>query len=645
MGSFNGYRLLNEVGTGGTLSSLFSILSLFTEDVELSWGATPPRSGLDTPGPDVPVMSPTALDEEEEAARMAKFRDRGRHNSDVSQLDGDLGKGLQSPALSPSERGPEASRKRSSSLSTDRGSVTEHGRSPPPADMSNGSSSLPPTKSPSPVEPLSPPLMKRSQSSREAHREDTILPSRKESGSKSHQPSLHQRKATNAGIHQMHGTVARATADTTLAVIPSEAFRKLTRKFPKASGTVVQVVLERFSRVTFMTAHKFLGLMREILRSESSLNELVSYPLPRSFYTGDGMTALRARFQQQSEAEHQRSDSLDASPTVSMKKGDYFNYVPSSPTVRAPSLPSVTPKSATTPAAKLGTFAPLEPITVQGEGGSPEKSGTPQSAMSPSLGARHVEHAARVALTAETSVRHTNTFIRRVSGMRKQVAPGDLAVSPVDVSDKGGAYFRHPSRTPGLSRMETWRGRYAGSSLDVRQYAGEAINSPEDDEQVYELRDAVMLCIAKSIGLAQPPPPAKDASVAPSVSAFSTPNSPMFPPNGSTGATKSPFGNVLDMMTAQTHNESVLGGMLREAVMNRGMDDDASSVSMSVHESGFRDGADIKHILKDLEGKVEILHFAKRDKLVSAGERSPGIYYVIDGFLDVSPGRDPGHFS
>jgi lysophospholipid hydrolase len=49
------------------------------------------------------------------------------------------------------------------------------------------------------------------------------------------------------------GTIARATVDTTLAVIPAEAFRKLTRKFPKASGTVVQVVLERFSRVTFMT--------------------------------------------------------------------------------------------------------------------------------------------------------------------------------------------------------------------------------------------------------------------------------------------------------------------------------------------------------------------------------------------------------
>ncbi|EEB87255.1 hypothetical protein MPER_15473, partial [Moniliophthora perniciosa FA553] len=33
----NGFQLLNEVGSGGTLSSLFTILSLFTEDVKMSW--------------------------------------------------------------------------------------------------------------------------------------------------------------------------------------------------------------------------------------------------------------------------------------------------------------------------------------------------------------------------------------------------------------------------------------------------------------------------------------------------------------------------------------------------------------------------------------------------------------------------------
>jgi lysophospholipid hydrolase len=52
---YNGYQLLNEVATGGTVSSLFTILRLFTEDVKLSWeghgptnqdhsGDTAPRS-------------------------------------------------------------------------------------------------------------------------------------------------------------------------------------------------------------------------------------------------------------------------------------------------------------------------------------------------------------------------------------------------------------------------------------------------------------------------------------------------------------------------------------------------------------------------------------------------------------------------
>ena len=38
----------------------------------------------------------------------------------------------------------------------------------------------------------------------------------------------------------LQGTVARATVDTTLAVIPAEAFARVTKKFPKASAHIVQ---------------------------------------------------------------------------------------------------------------------------------------------------------------------------------------------------------------------------------------------------------------------------------------------------------------------------------------------------------------------------------------------------------------------
>ena len=33
----NGYQLTKEVRSGGTLSSLFSFLSLFTDEIKLSW--------------------------------------------------------------------------------------------------------------------------------------------------------------------------------------------------------------------------------------------------------------------------------------------------------------------------------------------------------------------------------------------------------------------------------------------------------------------------------------------------------------------------------------------------------------------------------------------------------------------------------
>jgi lysophospholipid hydrolase len=162
--------------------------------------------------------------------------------------------------------------------------------------------------------------------------------------------------------------------------------------------------------------------------------------------------------------------------------------------------------------------------------------------------------------------------------------------------------------------------------------------TPDALEDEFELREAVLMCIAKSIGLAQPTESNVDSfgrpSATASVSALSTPNSPMFPPNGRSA--RSPFGNVLDMMNASSHNDGIIGGMLREAVMNAQMDDEISSISASMQESqGFGAGGE-RNVLKDLEGNVEILYFKKGSVLVKEGERSPGIYYVIDGFLEVS---------
>lgn len=169
----NGYQLLNEVGSGGTLSSLFTILSLFTENVQMSWQDEYPGDSDDS----------SAFDED-----MPSIRRRTRRaDSDVSQLD-----------LSNTKFAGRHTPRRSSISST-----TSTVKSP---------------GAPSIASPGSPPVMV------------------------SHSPTPRSRLARPARqIHQ--GVVARATVDSTLAVIPAEAFHRLTKKFPKASSHIVQGIL------------------------------------------------------------------------------------------------------------------------------------------------------------------------------------------------------------------------------------------------------------------------------------------------------------------------------------------------------------------------------------------------------------------
>jgi lysophospholipid hydrolase len=172
----NGYELMNEVGSGGTLSSLFTILSLFTEDVKISWKNYGFSHGdRDGPGLDVPTVPHPGRSK--------------RANSDVSHLD-----------LHRQAQYVQAERERSPSVSSN--SSTIHPRE---------------LKTPTPFasryadRPTSTPLNFRS-----------------------------QRRMSNHLTQIHHGTVARATEDTTLAVIPAEAFRRLTQKFPNASAHIVQ---------------------------------------------------------------------------------------------------------------------------------------------------------------------------------------------------------------------------------------------------------------------------------------------------------------------------------------------------------------------------------------------------------------------
>lgn len=74
--------------------------------------------------------------------------------------------------------------------------------------------------------------------------------------------------------------LAHAVEESTIAIIPQSAFLRVTRKYPKSTTHIIQVIMARLSRVTFQTGHHYLGLTPEIYETEVILNERTRYELP-----------------------------------------------------------------------------------------------------------------------------------------------------------------------------------------------------------------------------------------------------------------------------------------------------------------------------------------------------------------------------
>lgn len=190
---------------------------------------------------------------------------------------------------------------------------------------------------------------------------------------------------------------------------------------------------------------------------------------------------------------------------------------------------------------------------------------------------------------------------------RHEVQAGDLHSMTAQ-----SEVYRPITRTFSISN--TPRVPRASSVFKEDAWNGMAARISGDD---FDLRDEVMSCIAKSIGLLQPP-----LSGGESVEA-----SPAFPATDGSRSQSGPF-------------KSSFGSL---SLLDLG--DDSSS--MTGGSSSAADG-----YMSGLDNEVEILFFAAGSTLAKAGERNtgntvtkiytqhslmnvPGLFYVIEGFLDI----------
>ena len=112
----------------------------------------------------------------------------------------------------------------------------------------------------------------------------TLLSLLVQSGDKNDKSNLH------SGLESL---TAQASEDTTLIVIPSDAFSNLSDKFPKAASQIALVILTRFQRVSNLTLIKYFGFEQELHDIGIYLNNELSERLPPSIFDDGKLELLR----------------------------------------------------------------------------------------------------------------------------------------------------------------------------------------------------------------------------------------------------------------------------------------------------------------------------------------------------------------
>jgi len=477
-----GYQLLTEVKNGAPMSSLFSILSLFTEDVRLRH------------------------DDEEDSGLPSAASSTG------------FASGM-TPDLAPTNGLSHSGLRRARNSSP----VTSNGHLPsvPPMYLDVNPEHHQPEQKP-------------------VHSRHKVR----------HQKSVHP------------DIVARATVDTTIAIIPATAFHRLTRVYPKATAHIVQVILTRLQRVTLATAHSYLGLTSEVLRTEKHMNRYTTYDLPNHL-RGSALDRLKDKFMREKE----RLDSMEE-----CMKGIALHN------------PNAGRRRRSSSSLRKDILAHVKSTSISNHSQAAEKN----SSTSPDHrgGVSPGDLIGNIQLSRNGS-RHPTVIAR--DSLSARTSPQDIQDRITPLSEMERSLFGPPPRQTSfrLHRQE---------SLD------------EDDL----FRESILTCMTKAIGLTT----ARQPFQRPPDSVEHSPRMVSYDTRRQMATFTNAFG-FIDPYEASG-------------------DGDAESVTSVSGISAGGSAMASTTLNKESTDDIEIVYFPKGAVLVEQGERNPGLYYVIDGFLDVS---------
>ncbi|KAL7949863.1 hypothetical protein V8C42DRAFT_308808 [Trichoderma barbatum] len=485
------YQLLTEVRNGAPMSSLFSIMSLFTEDVRLK------------------------SHEEETSLRAGGSRHHGRGDP----LKESAGKLSHAPTSMPSTPHLDPN-------------VEHSGVRYGDGILSNGASAskIPPIS----LEPAV-----------------SFEPSKDRPGPPN--------RLLSSSAHP--DIIARATVDTTIAIIPASAFRRLIKIYPKATAHIVHVILSRFQRVTLAQAFNYLGLTAEVLQTEKDMVKFTMCQLP-NILRGDALSRLKEKFSREREriGEDQETKGIALhNSAVSRRR-----------------------RSSTALRKEIAIQSIAKNRSVSSTGNNAASARDPRLARGLNPGDL---------LAGAQLTRALNRF----------PVPATPVRSPTDVGPDESAIFS-PLTQKTFNPFDS--GRHARISTD---------RDSVDEDNLF--RASILECVFKSLGL--------DAGGTSSRDVDSIEGSPRL--------VGSPRLISTDQRRAKTmHTNNAFGFIGPYDGSIDGETESITSNGLAGHSPPTAHS-----LAHDMMDEVEIVFFPKGSVLVEQGERSPGLYYVVDGFLDI----------
>ncbi|KAH6856675.1 lysophospholipase NTE1 [Chaetomium sp. MPI-CAGE-AT-0009] len=342
--------------------------------------------------------------------------------------------------------------------------------------------------------------------------------------------------------------IARATVDTTVAIIPASAFRRLIKIYPKATAHIVHVILSRFQRVTLATAYSYLGLTNEVLQIERQMLKYTMQQLPNHL-RGDALDRLKEKFKRERE---RIGEGDDVSKGIALHNARAGRRRRSTASLRKE--------------AALQAFSKQRHLSVS----------------SPSMA---VPNAGDLVTHLQQS---------RGGGNRSQSVAFTDGPSPhLDVQREAASPLAQRAFNPFTAP------RSVHIAIDKRETL--------DEDNLF--RESILECMFRSIGL-----------------------------TGSGGSNKDTDSNQASprLVSFDQRRQKALFTNHAFGFMD-GLDGSADGDTESITSAGLSMPAspNPQLLAQEMRDEMEIVFFPKGSVLVEQGERNPGLYYVIDGFLDI----------